>query len=232
MTEQSPRDGRRPPSFFETDRLGLTLASGESPSAGEEARIRSNPHCAAHLKRIQVEPVVPGWVRALEEPPSAERRRRLSAWGWLSFAGIAAVAMVAVLAVDGRSGRYTAKGTAGVAVHINRNGEVWLWDSTSKLEVGDKIRLEVKPAGHRFVGVYTGGVKTRDELVPLYVSSLPEEEKVALPKAWEIDGTRTSERLTIWLGDTKADVLPEGRASSRRTSIEIELQIRRERERP
>lgn len=175
------------PSYLELDRIALGAAPGE--------HVASCPRCRAYVDSVApIDGAAPGWVGALAGGP---RRPR---WRWLGGgAMVLAVATIALVVAWPRPSRRpasTAKGGPAVAVHIKRGDHVFTWDGRAAIQPGDRLRLEVSPAGFAHVGVFT---PTGERLLPLYHAELP--GTAVLPPAWEVDRAPGPEILVVVLSD-------------------------------
>jgi hypothetical protein len=188
----------RHPSFLELDRVAL----GEAASAGIQEHLSSCTRCQAHMERAQRAGAVPAWVGQIDGQTTPPPRHR---WLWAGgFASAALAAAIVFLFVrtptNGSSAGYTTvKGSAAVAVHINRGNRVSLWDGHSKVMPADALRLEVVPDGYRYVGVFAEtNAGATSQYIQLYAAPLPDStEPTVLPKAWEVDTRPGPETIIV-----------------------------------
>lgn len=174
------------PSYLELDRH--VLACGAPETAAHVARCA---RCQAHLDALGAVEPPPAWL-AQVQPARAATRKRAAGFG-LGGLALAAALYLAVLRPGSPATDYDgAKGGPAIAVHVNREGRVALWDQ-SALHPGDRIRLEVAPAGFEYVSVFAAGEK----LSTMYSGRVPSHAQTLLPKAWLLDAAPGPERVLV-----------------------------------
>lgn len=177
------------PSFLELDRHALER--GCLPTA---AHVAQCTRCQAYLAEpASIEPA-PAWIGELLRARRA-RRRRTAGYGFGGLALAAALCLV-VLRSDQHSARYIGvKGAPSVAVHVNRGGNVALWDHAPLLP-GDRIRLEVAPQEFGYASVFSAeGHPPRLSL--MFSGRVPVHGQTLLPKAWLLDAAPGPERVLV-----------------------------------
>lgn len=189
------------PSYLELDRLAL----GETNDALQR-HLADCPQCSAHLAQVREELPRPAWLATLDDPPRPRRLFPALRWaGGLALAGAAAAAAFVVLPLPAEDPpAYVArKGAPSVAIYVHRDGRTALWDGTSSLLPGDRIRLKVAPEGHRWLAVTAlspDGART-----PLYEEWIEGDDDHLLPQSWRLDAAPGAERLHVALDDEKVD---------------------------
>lgn len=182
------------PSFLELDRAAL----GVDIAAPARAHLDACARCRQHVEAMRRSEPPPAWVRHLA-PARAPRR------AWLWGGGLALATACAVLLLVARrsapddAARFTTvKGAPTVLLHVKRGETVATWDGRATVAPGDRLRLEVAPAGYRRIRVLGArGAVLHD--APLgAVAAL-------LPVAWQVDDQPGPETLTIFLTDHPVD---------------------------
>jgi hypothetical protein len=181
------------PSYLELDRHAL----GAATEASTALHVADCARCRGYLASMPRPAELPAWL-----PPARPATRLWGGRRWAIAAACLAAAAALVLVRLGpeadRSAYDGVKGAPAVAVYVLRAGQVQLWDG-AVLEAGDRIRLEVAPEQFRRVSVFslTDGARPRS----LYTGALTPGVRQVLPKAWQIDGSPTPERLAIFFSD-------------------------------
>jgi hypothetical protein len=93
------------------------------------------------------------------------------------------------------------KGTPAVALYINRQGKVDLWNGQSPIWPGDQLELKVVPDGLTRVQVFTEQpvLGPRKRLIEIYRGPLAPHRTTLLPKAWQVDEQAGAEMLIVVL---------------------------------
>jgi hypothetical protein len=144
---------------------------------------------------------LPAWLGGLAEPLPTRAPE-----GWLRLrvpvALTATLAVAASLCLVWRSAQSgldaspeydTAKGLPAVAVYVNHDGRVGLWNGDA-LATGDSIRLEVAAEDFVHVSVVLDAGEHRQVL---YQGPVQAHARVLLPKAWQLDDAARSEHLSV-----------------------------------
>jgi hypothetical protein len=163
------------PSYFALDRHHL---SGD-PDIG--AHVAVCPACRAYLDGLREPDQLPAWL--------PQRRPRRWVIG-LSVA-LAAAASVALWPRE----EIREKGTPAVQVHLKRGDAVSPWQAGMGLRAGDRLRLQIAPAGYRFVSVATGGPAP----AVLFAGALDPAGSTLLPASFRVDGAAAEETLDVVL---------------------------------
>jgi hypothetical protein len=117
-------------------------------------------------------------------------------------------------------------GAPEVALWIKRGERVFTWQDEEPVQPGDRLRIEVAPAGYSHVAVLAprGG---RLEL--LYAGPVRAAGSTLLPKAWEVDAAAGRETLVVVLShrplsrdeaEAQADAPRTGEAFVRRLVLD------------
>jgi len=187
------------PSFFALDAYVLEPRPG-----AVEAHLKTCAQCGAHVASLRVQTPIPPQVMSLEARP----RRRARWWG-LVFASATVVLSVAVLSLRGPTERITAKGSPSVALWLNRDGKVIVWNG-QPVKAGDALRFEIAPAGFTHVTVFDEHTRQ-----VLYEAQVP-EGPLTLTPAWQLDGQAQRESLRVVLsrGPRSVDSLQSAACTS------------------
>jgi hypothetical protein len=210
----------RHPSFWALDGIRL----GRAASADERRHLASCAACAGHLAAGPEQAAAstrPAWLAALPpaaagaQAPPARRSRRW--WAWLLplapvMAGLVILAgrphppagsdhrSLVQGGRDGvRGGVREKAGAPALRLFIKRGAAVFAWDGRSAVRPGDRLRLELRPAGYGFVSV---AGRSGDQQVPavLYDGALDSGAGSLLPVSFRVDDRGTEEVLSVILG--------------------------------
>jgi hypothetical protein len=174
------------PSYLELDRLALNRAAPETA-----AHVAQCTRCIAHIAQLTPVAPPPAWLGQLQPPRARARKRTLAA----ALGGLAMAAALCLALLRPDEPAYDgAKGAPAVAVHVNREGRVALWDH-GPLRPGDRIRLEVAAAEFEYVSVFTSQGSAK--LSAMYSGRVPSHGQTLLPKAWLLDAAPGPERLLV-----------------------------------
>jgi hypothetical protein len=165
------------PSFFALDRHHLV------PDPDIAAHVAHCPTCQAHLGGLRAPAALPAWLPAGRHFP-----RRWVVGFSVALAAAAAVALWPRAAIR-------EKGTPAIQVHLKRGDEVAPWATGTRLRAGDRLRLQIAPAGYRFVSVATGGAAP----TVLFAGALDPRGSTLLPASFRVDGADAEETLDVVL---------------------------------
>ena len=207
------------PSFLDLYRTRLNSGQPETKSHIEGCDI-----CRAHMSRLQEPNLLPPWAASL-----LVERRSPALWkGWLVGGGLVATGIAVCLSIIlARPPAETAKlpttgpllaskGAPSVAVYIKHGEQIGLWDGTSMVKPGDRLRLEIAAAGLRHVAVASRG---HFETL-LYAGELEVDIPTLLPAGWIVDEQPGPESLDLVLSRAALDAnaLATASAAQRRDS--------------
>jgi hypothetical protein len=165
------------PSYFALDRHHLNA----DPAIA--AHVDVCAACRAHLDGLRAPSRLPAWL--------PERRRRPRRWVFGFSVALAAAASVALWPREG----IREKGTPAIQVHLKRGDAVSPWQAGTPLRAGDRLRLQIAPAGYRFVSVATGGPAPS----VLFAGALEPSGSTFLPASFRVDGAAAEETLDVVL---------------------------------
>jgi hypothetical protein len=209
-------------SFLALDGLRL----GRAPEAGERAHLAGCADCAGYLQAGAgaAAPAVPAWLSRAALPGSpagnasarAQRARpMLRPWQWLlAFAPTAGAAALWLLVVRPQPpARPTTqspapalspldgvreKGTPVVHLYVKRDALVFAWDGKQPVRPGDRLQLDVRRAGFRFVSV--AALPRSDQPPQLLYQGALDAGRPLLPVSFRVDDRGTEEVLSVILG--------------------------------
>ena len=243
-------------SFLALDglRLGRTPEAGERAHLTDCAACAGYLQAGAEAAA----PAVPAWLSraALPGSPAPQRGDVASAraqrvrpmrrpWHWLlAFAPAAGAAALWLLVVRPQPPVRPAtqaaapalspadgvreKGTPVVHLYVKRDQRVFAWDGKQPVRAGDRLQLDVRRAGFRFVSV--AALPPRSDQPPqlLYQGAL-EAGRPLLPISFRVDDRGSEEVLSVILGrDPVPDELhalagpPDGEAHTWRQILMLE----------
>ena len=205
-------------SFLALDGIRL----GRPQEASERSHLAICATCAGYLQAEAPPLPAPAWLAGASLPArphdpmgaqasvqaSAVRGRRSwtgswpGSWLWLLAAAPAAAAALWLLAprlpVRPESHGTREKGTPTLRLFVKREDRVFVWDGKQAVHPGDRLRLEVRRAGYRFVSV---AALPRSDQPPqvLYQGSLDAAGPL-LPLSFRVDDIGTEEVLSVILG--------------------------------
>jgi len=174
------------PSRLELDRAWLGAGSPETT-----AHLGRCERCSAWVARLEQPVAVPGWVSEIGAP---RRRSWLSAGTGLVAAGALSVLLLVPWGQMQVGPSTQAKGTPAVALYVQRDGVVALWDGQQPVAPGDSLRLKVVPEGLRFV-VVAAATGSGTPLV-LFQGEVRGDEEL-LPESWRVDASPEDETMVI-----------------------------------
>lgn len=186
------------PSFLALDRHAL----GDSPDAASiQKHLDSCDRCRAHLATVTTMPPAPAWLEGASLAPA-----RRSGWRggiWALALSLAAASAGVVLFARGHesvvSPVITEKGGPEIAVHVKRGSAVTRWDGHSALRVGDRLRLQIRAGGFRFVSVAVPAEAGQAPRV-MYAGPLAPSGATLLPLSFRVDESEALETLDVILG--------------------------------
>ena len=164
------------PSFFALDRHHL------APDPEIAAHAAACPACRVHLEGLRAPADLPSWL------PARRRPRR-----WVVGLSVALAAAAAIALWPREAIRE--KGAPAIKVHLKRGDAVAPWESGTRLRAGDRLRLQIAPAGYRFVSVATGGATP----TVLFAGAVDPKGSTLLPASFRVDGADPEETLDVLL---------------------------------
>jgi hypothetical protein len=164
------------PSFFALDRHHLV------PDPEIAAHAAACPACRAHLEGLRPPAELPSWLLA---------RRRPRRWVVELSVALAAAAAIALWPREA----IREKGTPAIQIHLKRGDAVAPLETGTRLRAGDRLRLQIAPAGYRFVSVATGGAAPS----VLFAGALDPKGSTLLPASFRVDGADAEETLDVVL---------------------------------
>ena len=208
------------PSFLELYRTRLTSGQPETTSHVEGCDI-----CRAHLSRLLEPALLPNWAKSLGVE---QRSPAVFSKDWILGGGLVATAITVCLALvltrrPTETGKtpttgllLASKGEPSVAVYIKHGQQIDLWDGTSTVSPGDRLRLEIAGAGLRHLAVASRGHFE----TPLYAGALEVDVPTLLPAGWVVDEQPGPEALDLVLSRAPLDskALATASAARRRDS--------------
>ncbi len=175
-------------------RFALDLVALGQPSVEVASHIAACEQCQAHVtEAMPATGAVPSW---------AHQSRRFT-WAWPLFATLCAagLAMVVNFEMTDKTTEITrAKGHPSIAVYIEHQGQVRLWDGRSTVSAGDRLQLKVAAAGfnHLAVGVADEG----SDWKTAFKGPVSSTGETILPRSFQVDPDTTTLHLGLLLCDS------------------------------
>jgi hypothetical protein len=199
-------------SFLALDGIRL----GRPQAAGERSHLATCATCAGYLQTETPPLPAPAWLAGASLPArphdpmgarasdqaSAVRGRRswMGSWLWLLAAAPAAAAALWLVAprLPSQSEGTREKGTPVLRLFVKREARVFVWDGKQAVHPGDRLRLEVRRAGYRFVSV--AALPQSDQPPQVLYQGPLDAAGPLLPLSFRVDDRGTEEVLSVILG--------------------------------